>query len=226
MARLLRTTMKNFNIHERVSTSLTNVECLPVAQILSFGFYMKLILIYFLILLFMWKGNHILSLRRFICLSFFPKREKERIQFLYGCVLRNRKSAHMDILRTMAEKNLGKEHVAGNVNIFMVLYTYFPDKMSCLKDRDCTKCRCLICHVLEDDKFVRCPKCDYPYCEACCESMNRYCLFCQNYIKEKKKEKDQKEKNEDKVEGKKKTVPETDGANLDLYVMMNKQKEY
>lgn len=221
MARLLRTTMKNFNIHERVSTSLTNVECLPVAQLLSYGFYMKIILIYVLILLFIWKGKIILCLCRLICLSFYPKREKERIQFLYGCLLRNRKSFNMDILRTMAEKNLGKEHVAGNVNICMVLYTYFPDKVSCFKNYDYTKCRCLICHEMENDKFVKCPKCEYPYCEACCEAMRRYCIFCHNYIKEK----GQNKKKETKADAKKQNATNTgDTSDDDLYIMLNKRK--
>lgn len=222
MARLLRTTMKNFNIHERVSTSLTNVECLPVTSMLSYGFYVKIILIYVLILLFIWKGKIILCLRRLICLSFYPKREKERIQFLYGCILRNRRSVHMDILRTMAEKNLGKEHVVGNVNICMVLYSYFPDKVSCLKNYNCTKRRCIICHVIEDDKFVKCPKCEYPYCAACCEDMHRYCIFCHSYIKEK----GQNKKNDRKADTKKQNAPNSNISSDDLYIMMNNQKEF
>lgn len=188
MARLLRTTMKNFNIHERVSTSLTNVECLPVAVTLPHSFYLKIILIYIMILFVSYKGGSLLIMRRVICRYFYPKREKQRIQYLYGLILRNRKSKHSELMRQLAEKNMSHTHVLGKVNIFKVLYISYPNRFGWLKDYKCTKCNCLICCAEENDKFVFCPECKYPYCSHCHKEMSEVCVFCGTYINAKVEE--------------------------------------
>ncbi|KAH8408056.1 hypothetical protein KR222_002615 [Zaprionus bogoriensis] len=181
MARLLRTTMKNFNIHEQVATSLSNDECLPVANELPTCFYLKLFLLYLTILILFYKGSVLLRLRRVICSFFYPKREKQRILFLYGFMLSNR-SNHLNVLRQTAISNMSQRHALGNVNICMMLYLSYPKQFAWMRQYRCTKRRCLVCNVLESDNFVMCLRCNFPYCSECYRDMTHVCVFCEYLI--------------------------------------------
>ncbi|XP_034482222.1 protein sneaky [Drosophila innubila] len=181
MARLLRTTMKNFNIHERVSTSLSNEECLPVAHSLPRSFYLKLILIYLIIILLIYQTTSISRLRRVICSYFYYKREKTRICFLYGSMLRNHASYLNDIRQT-AEDNMAIRHMQGNLNIFLILRLSYPKHFGWLQKFKCGKRSCLVCSALEDSKFIICPNCAYPFCHDCCGEMNWICIFCEQHM--------------------------------------------
>ncbi|EDW73211.2 uncharacterized protein Dwil_GK16778 [Drosophila willistoni] len=177
MARLLRTTMKNFNIHERVSTSLSNEDCLPKAHVLPNSFYYKLLLLYLAIILLIYQSTTFLRLRRVICSYFFYKREKQRILFLYNRMLRDRQS-NFEILRLHAEENLASRRVQDNVNICLRLRLSFPEVFGCLSRFSCAKRNCLICDVLENGKFVICPNCGLPYCRDCCLELKSHCISC------------------------------------------------
>ncbi|KAM8708200.1 hypothetical protein ACLKA7_015211 [Drosophila subpalustris] len=181
MARLLRTTMKNFNIHERVSTSLSNEECLPVASALPVSFYIKLTLIYVIIILLIYQSTSIMRLRRVICSYFFYKREKKRICFLYGSMLRNHASYLNDIRQT-AEDNMSIRHMQGNINIFLILRLSYPKHFGWLKKFNCAKRICLVCSTLEDSQFIICSNCEFPFCRDCCHEMNWVCIFCEQLM--------------------------------------------
>lgn len=131
-----------------------------------------------MILIVAFKGGSLLIMRRVICRYFYPKREKQRIQYLYGLILRSRKSKHSELLRQLAERNMSRTHVLGKSNIFMVLYVSYPNRFGWLRNYKCTKCNCLICCAEEDDKFVFCSKCKYPYCSHCHKEMSEVCVFC------------------------------------------------
>ncbi|KAH8372181.1 hypothetical protein KR093_010475 [Drosophila rubida] len=181
MARLLRTTMRNFNIHERVSTSLSNKECLPVASTLPLSFYLKLLALYVIIMLLMFRSSTVLRLRRIICSYFYYKREKRRILFLYGSVLRNRATYLQDV-RQNAEENLATRHTQGQLNVFLLLRLGLPKQFGWLRSFQCAKRRCLICSRMEDSRFIVCRNCDYPYCRECCRDMSYICIFCEQIL--------------------------------------------
>ncbi|EDV97933.1 protein sneaky [Drosophila grimshawi] len=181
MARLLRTTMKNFNIHERVSTSLSNEACLPVAHVLPSSFYFKLILLYLAIVLLIFQSAAFMGLRRVICSYFYYKREKQRILFLYSSILRKRNSI-VDEMHIRAEENMALRHVQGEVNILFVLRMSYPNKFGWLRNYNVAKRKCLTCNALEDSKFVYCPRCGFPFCWECSRDMKRMCVNCEELL--------------------------------------------
>ncbi|ALC44557.1 snky [Drosophila busckii] len=182
MARLLRTTMRNFNIHERVSTSLSNEECLPVAHALPSSFYAKLCLLYLLILLLIWKSTTLLRLRPFICSYFYYKREKQRILFLYNSIRRERLSM-LHSLRRMGELNLAARRIEHKLNICLRLRLGFPGSFGWLQRFRCARRLCLICSVLEVDGFFICFLCSLAYCQECCTLIRNICIQCEYEIR-------------------------------------------
>ncbi|XP_016980697.2 protein sneaky [Drosophila rhopaloa] len=177
MARLLRTTMHNFNIHERVSTSLTNEECLPDAHVLPRSFYYKLLLLYLVILLLIYQSTTFLRMRRMICSFFYYKREKQRILFLYNRILRSRLSSLENLVRS-AEDNLATYRVQQHVNLFLWLRFSCPSLFGWLRFFKCAKRNCLICQGFEDATFTYCHTCGVSYCDDCAEDLNSVCLQC------------------------------------------------
>lgn len=178
MARLLRTTMKNFNIHERVFTSLSNEECLPVVHTLPRSFYFKLLLIYLIIIFLIYHSITISRLRRVVCSYFYYKREKQRILFLYGSMLRNHASYLNDVRQT-AEENMVIRHI----NLFLILRLSYPKQFGWLQKFNCAKRSCIVCSALEIHMFINCINCGFPYCRDCSREMNWVCVFCEQALR-------------------------------------------
>ncbi|XP_017006081.2 protein sneaky [Drosophila takahashii] len=177
MARLLRTTMHNFNIHERVSTSLTNEECLPNPHVLPRIFYIQLLLLYLLIVVLIYQSTTFLRMRRVICSFFYYKREKQRILFLYNRILRNRLRSLENLVHD-AEDNLATYRIQQQVNVFLWLRFSCPAAFGWLRHFKCAKRTCLICRGFEDSTFTFCHICGLPYCDDCAEDLNSVCLQC------------------------------------------------
>ncbi|XP_017051985.1 protein sneaky [Drosophila ficusphila] len=177
MARLLRTTMHNFNIHERVSTSLTNEECLPNAHVLPRKFYYQLLFLYVVIVLLIYQSTTFLRMRRVICSFFYYKREKQRILFLYNRILRNRLSS-MEFLIRDAEDNLATYRIQQQINMCLWLRLSCPRAFGWLRYFKCAKRSCLVCRGFEDSTFSYCISCGVPYCDDCAEDLNSVCIQC------------------------------------------------
>ncbi|XP_016925093.4 protein sneaky [Drosophila suzukii] len=177
MARLLRTTMHNFNIHERVSTSLTNEECLPNPHVLPNRFYYQLLLLYLVIVVLIYQSTTFLRMRRVICSYFYYKREKQRILFLYNRILRNRLRSLENLVRD-AEDNLATYRIQQQVNVLLWLRFSCPVAFGWLRYFKCAKRTCLICCGFEDSTFTICHICGLPYCDDCAEDLNSVCLQC------------------------------------------------
>ncbi|XP_017139392.1 protein sneaky [Drosophila miranda] len=181
MARLLRITMRNFNMHERVSTTLSNEECLPQAHVLPPGFYYRLLLLYLGIVLLIYQSTTFLRLRRVICSYFYHKREKQRILFLYNAMLRERLTVFASMRRS-AEMNLATRRVHDNLNVLLRLRLRWPGLCGCLQHLNWAKRRCLICDAIEDRDFELCAGCGLPYCRECRVVLNNVCIQCGLYI--------------------------------------------
>ncbi|EDV40252.2 uncharacterized protein Dana_GF24032 [Drosophila ananassae] len=177
MARLLRTTMHNFNIHERVSTSLTNQECLPNPHVLPQSFYYKLFLLYVTIVILIYHSTTFLRMRRLVCSYFYFKREKQRILFLYNRILRERMSALENLMKD-AEHNWSTYCIQRTINPFLRLRLSFPDYFGWLRHFRCSNYTCFVCRDVEDETFITCPTCGLPYCESCAEDLKNSCLHC------------------------------------------------
>ncbi|EDW31088.1 GL15342 [Drosophila persimilis] len=142
-------------MHERVSTTLSNEECLPQAHVLPPGFYYRLLLLYLGIVLLIYQSTTFLRLRRVICSYFYHKREKQRILYLYNAMLRDR-------LTVFAQPAAQCHNESGHA--------------------PWAKRRCLICDALEDGDFELCAGCGLPYCRESGLFLKNVCIQCGLYI--------------------------------------------
>ncbi|XP_018787504.1 PREDICTED: DC-STAMP domain-containing protein 1-like [Bactrocera latifrons] len=149
MARLLQRTLKNFNIHEQISTFLTNEYCLPNAHILPKRFYLKLAATNVIIIVLIYKCYYFMRMRRIICSYFYHKREKQRILYLYNSLLRKRKTVR-EVMRMTAESNVHKRRIRRRINLLLFLRLKWPNYCSWYKFCAATRLKCLICDGLED----------------------------------------------------------------------------
>ncbi|XP_017022701.1 protein sneaky [Drosophila kikkawai] len=177
MAQLLRVTMRNFNINENVSTSLSNEECLPNPHVLPNSFYYWLILLYLAIFVVILQSHTFLRQRRVICSYFYEKREKQRILYLYNRILRQRIMALQNLVEDV-EDNLAHYKVRMNLNPLLQLRSAYPETFDWLRYLPCGKLSCLVCCDPEDKEFVLCHSCRVPYCDTCAEEMNHVCINC------------------------------------------------
>ncbi|XP_069969231.1 protein sneaky isoform X2 [Bactrocera oleae] len=151
MARILRTTLKNFNIHEKISTYLTNESCLPNPHILPKRFYLKLAATNIIIIVLIYKCHYFMRMRRIICSYFYGKCEKQRILYLYNSLLRKRKTVR-EVMRRIAESNVHKRQIRRRINLLLSIRLKCPNYCSWFKCCAAARLKCLICDGLEGPK--------------------------------------------------------------------------
>ncbi|XP_061390332.1 protein sneaky, partial [Musca vetustissima] len=148
IARLLRTTMRNFNMHERVSTYMTNEPCLPNPNLLGRSFYLKLLSLYVLVIFLIYQSATFLRMRRLICGYFYRTREKKRILYLYNLLLRQRRSVKEAMLR-QAKLNFANRKVRLKANVLLKLRLRWPQHFDWLRRFPAGRRKCVICEGLE-----------------------------------------------------------------------------
>ncbi|XP_011195162.3 protein sneaky isoform X2 [Zeugodacus cucurbitae] len=184
MARLLRRTLKNFNINEKISTYLTNESCLPNPYILPKKFYLKLAATNAVIIVLIYKCYYFMRIRRTICSYFYRKREKQRILYLYNRLLRKRKTV-LEVMRKTAESNVYKRQIRRQLNLILRIRLKCPNYCSWFKFCAAGRLKCLICNGLEDNDFIICKNtsCRMAYCHACWRDLGVLCISCKTDIK-------------------------------------------
>ncbi|KAH8257298.1 hypothetical protein KR038_006898 [Drosophila bunnanda] len=181
MAQLLRVTMHNFNIHEHVSTSLSNEECLPNPHVLPVTFYYWQLLLYLIIFVVTCNSYKFLRMRRVTCSYFYEKREKQRILYLYNRILRQRALALQNLVK-IVEDNLARYRVRRDMNPLLWLRSRCPRAFNWVRHFSCGKLNCLVCWDPEDSLFILCHSCGVPYCDTCAEEMNHACINCEEVL--------------------------------------------
>ncbi|KAL9898299.1 LOW QUALITY PROTEIN: ubiquitin protein ligase sneaky [Glossina fuscipes fuscipes] len=183
IARLLRTTMHNFNMHETVHTELSNKQCLPNPNVLPSSFYYKLFSLYAIILILIYQSTAFLRLRRATCSYFYRKREKSRVLYLYNTLMKQRRI----LIKTMIKKaklNSVNRRVRQQANLFLKLRFMYPRYFGWLKKFKVGRRKCVICDEFEDHSVVVCGnlQCGVCYCHECWSDMDRECLVCNGLI--------------------------------------------
>ncbi|XP_065355190.1 protein sneaky, partial [Calliphora vicina] len=183
IARLLRNTMGNFNMHETVSTYLTNETCLPNPTTLSKSFYLKLASLYTVVLLLIYQSSSFLRMRRLICGYFYRKRERNRILYLYNCLLKQRRSLRETMIRE-ARYNFANRQIRLKANLFLILRLKWPHYFNWLVKFHIGRRKCVICGELEDSKFVFCRNsaCKVSYCNDCFNDIENTCWICNDAL--------------------------------------------
>ncbi|XP_046805994.1 protein sneaky isoform X2 [Lucilia cuprina] len=183
IARLLRKTMGNFNMHETVSTYLTNEACLPSPTCLPRSFYLKLSGLYTIVLVLIYQSSRFLRMRRKICGYFYRKHEKKRILYLYNCLLKQRRTLRETLIRE-AKYNFANRQIRLRANLFLVLRLNWPRYFNWLIKFHIGRRKCVICGELEDSKFVFCRNaaCKVSYCNDCFDDIGNTCWICNDIL--------------------------------------------
>ncbi|XP_041844616.1 E3 ubiquitin-protein ligase DCST1 isoform X2 [Melanotaenia boesemani] len=90
IAHLLRTTISAFNISSNLDIATDNRACMSPPASLSAGVYVSCVCCVLLMVLFTCLQVYTNRLRRLIAASYYPKREKKRVLFLYNLQLNRR----------------------------------------------------------------------------------------------------------------------------------------
>ncbi|RWS23349.1 DC-STAMP domain-containing protein 1-like protein, partial [Leptotrombidium deliense] len=121
---------------------------------------------------------YFLRFRRLVCGLFYPKREKQRILYLYNDRLKKRKN-YVRYLVHRLKKLVQEKSLSVDRGLLVSLaqhWSYFRF----LRLFSCAKRCCIVCDEKENPTFVSCSNtdCDLIYCEQCWKAVNRKCYGC------------------------------------------------
>ncbi|RXM91319.1 DC-STAMP domain-containing protein 2 [Acipenser ruthenus] len=95
-------------------------------------------------------GNYVTRLRRFVCASYYPSRERERICFLYNQILSKRTSLVTALMQTI-KKNTADE---GHTSMLMVLGAKFPGCGRLVQFMGVYQSYCMACGKVAEGKYT------------------------------------------------------------------------
>ncbi|XP_061461947.1 E3 ubiquitin-protein ligase DCST1 [Rhineura floridana] len=172
MARLLRSTIGALNTSSEMVMETNNLQCLPEARVMTKEQYLRCAAPLGSLVLLCFVQVYVFRLRRIIAAFFFPKREKNRILFLYNEMLRQRVAfvvvqRKRIILRARQHKRLEKPFLDR-------VGRWFPFLQRFLRKR------CILCNLPESSNSRLCPDpdCGTLYCRVCWKDMGRICFAC------------------------------------------------
>nr|XP_013797173.1 PREDICTED: DC-STAMP domain-containing protein 1 [Apteryx mantelli mantelli] len=162
MARLLRSTIGALNTSSYVELESSNSACLPQPRGMTTDNYLASCLPLGGLALLCLAQVYTYRLRRVIAAFYFPKREKQRVLFLYNKLLRQRQ-CFVDLQRR---------------RVGMSLLEWCCQRWPCL--RRFLRRRCVVCGEPETLRSRLCPAptCGSMYCGPCWRDVGRACLVC------------------------------------------------
>ncbi|XP_059487047.1 protein sneaky [Neocloeon triangulifer] len=154
VAKLVRSLTKNFNNDAFVNHTLSNEHCLPHPNSLQTYYYVKILALFLLMVLFVVADHLPKRARKLICAWYYPKREKQRIVFLYNKLLKARlqwrdiasRRVDTSLEQLRSEEKLNKTNMKV-LNFFKSIRVKFWNVR-----------RCILCSTEEvrGEKFVSC----------------------------------------------------------------------
>ncbi|XP_058165765.1 E3 ubiquitin-protein ligase DCST1 [Dasypus novemcinctus] len=173
LARLLRKTIGALNTSTETMLETNTMPCLPQPVPLDAGVYLKTALPIGLLACLCLIQAFGYRLRRVIAAFYFPKREKQRILFLYNELLRKRaaftKLRRAAIVRRAQQQRAPRHPLAGYLH------------RRCLRLRRwLRRRRCVVCRAPETPESYVCPTpgCEAVYCRSCWDDMRQRCPAC------------------------------------------------
>ncbi|XP_067169208.1 E3 ubiquitin-protein ligase DCST1 [Apteryx mantelli] len=172
MARLLRSTIGALNTSSYVELESSNSACLPQPRGMTTDDYLASCLPLGGLALLCLAQVYTYRLRRVIATFYFPKREKQRVLFLYNKLLRQRQ-CFVDLQRRRVVRQGGQRRALG-----MSLLEWCCQRWPCL--RRFLRRRCVVCGEPETLRSRLCPAptCGSMYCGPCWRDVGRACLVC------------------------------------------------
>ncbi|KAH0566703.1 protein sneaky-like [Cotesia glomerata] len=182
MAILMRNIFNRFNIKRHIKVSVSNIECLPHPHKLPNYIFYKIYLTYIFIWILVFIDGYIKRLRSKMCSFFYPKREEQRIVYLYNDALRRR--SHFNRFKRSRIRVLVREQLLErSVDVWFVLRNDYPRWFGWLRFFAFARPRCLLCNETEPRKksnFHKCetPSCPFYYCKDCWKDIEEICYAC------------------------------------------------
>ncbi|XP_071788132.1 E3 ubiquitin-protein ligase DCST1-like [Asterias amurensis] len=179
VAQMFRKVLSSFSQQHSISTIATNKQCLPVPSAPDNKLTMMVFAAWGAVWLSLYFEAYALRLRRIICAYFYPKREKQRVVFLYNEQLK-KKSGFLKHLRYTVRQLAKEKRLGAKIGTLTSLYIHWPRLCGWLGIFGLSKRSCLICDEKENKDFHKCSTegCDFAYCCDCWRDIKKVCYAC------------------------------------------------
>ncbi|XP_029435630.1 E3 ubiquitin-protein ligase DCST1 [Rhinatrema bivittatum] len=175
LAKLLRGTIGALNTSSEMIIESNNLHCLPNPQVMSVNDYLGSCIPTFCLIFFSFIQVYVCRLRRVVASYYFPKREKQRVLFLYNETMRKRIS-YISFQRKRIMRNARKNKLLAQ-GMLGKLHRYCPFLRKILRRR------CMVCDRAQSKESWVCktPSCQAVYCASCWRDMKLFCFACMPY---------------------------------------------
>ncbi|XP_061103717.1 DC-STAMP domain-containing protein 2 [Conger conger] len=170
----------SFEILQKSNITVLSKKCMMLPSEPDYYGYLIIGFLYGLSFFVAMAGSYSSRLQRFICASYYPKRERERIFFLYNRILTQRTSLRKALLRSVAQSRADEVHG----NLLQMLAACLPAGSCISKLFKAPEVHCMACGKLakgrEDPNMFACitPQCKGLFCHPCLHSMDDVCAVC------------------------------------------------
>ncbi|KAJ8398485.1 hypothetical protein AAFF_G00427400 [Aldrovandia affinis] len=177
---IFRDLVASFDILQKGNITVLSKKCLMVPSEPDYYGYLVIGLLYGVSFFVVLAGSYSNRLRRFICASYYPKRERERIFFLYNRILTQRTTLRKALLRSVAQSKADEVHT----NPLQMLAACLPGGSCIAKFFKAPEAFCMACGKVakerEDPNMLTCttPQCKGLFCHLCLDSMGGACGVC------------------------------------------------
>ncbi|XP_068620626.1 protein sneaky-like [Battus philenor] len=180
VATMMRNILNGLNA-TRLPLSVSNELCLPRPRSMPSIYFIKIYCGYLWILLLLYLNPFTTRLNRLICSYFYPRREKQRILYLYNDILKKRMKMQKT-LRRKALQAVRAHYLSGQT--LCSLRMRFPRLFGWLSVLPAARMTCLICGETEprpsSNWWYRCSgaACGFAWCGECWREAGARCLAC------------------------------------------------
>ncbi|KAJ8290058.1 hypothetical protein GJAV_G00008250 [Gymnothorax javanicus] len=170
----------SFEILQKGNITVLSKKCLMLPSEPDYYGYLIIGFLYGLSFFAAITGSYSRRLRRFICTSYYPRRERERIFFLYNRILTQRSSLRKALLRSVAQSKADESHAT----LLQKLAACLPAGSRIAKFFKAPEVHCMACGKAakgkEDPNMVNCitAECKGFFCQLCLHSMDGMCAIC------------------------------------------------
>lgn len=183
LAEKMKKTFRDVNTNQTTYARLSNEYLLPNPLFTPNSTYIFLSVYGFFILIYIFFQPYMLRLRRIICAYFYPKREKQRILYLYNDCLKKRRQYDANQVEQL-QRLVKTDAFERNVNLLHFIADLFP---FCKFLRRLSPTPCAICEekVFERKERHKCANCGLRFCNRCWANCQGVCPACYEYASRK-----------------------------------------
>ncbi|XP_043819748.1 DC-STAMP domain-containing protein 2 [Dromiciops gliroides] len=180
VGQIYRDLVSVFDILQQGNITILSRRCLLRTSEPNYKSYILIGVMYGLCFFVTLFGSYIGRMSRFICASYYPSREQERISFLYNNLLTRRSYLATSLVSAVSRRAADQ----GHTNILLVLAAKWPRLIPLINLLGLHETYCLGCgrpqneHEMED--FVSCstPGCKGLFCRSCFRLLDNTCSVC------------------------------------------------